>query len=716
MQCGISRDLEITDVYDDLRPDELESHQPMDEDRPILRFQTDVESREAEVELQRWQEGRYVIVRFLDTHFAEEQVNVDVGMIGLVGHFGRCGRHQVPVGPWMRRRVQQAWVHARPLQRTFSSGGWVCDGRDFTGGCRASLTDFHQTTMYNSRFHCSVTGFDLCEACAHDTSLGKVTDASVQADIEALQSASTCKLVGTRLRNLWKRNWLHAIPRYFRHGLLQRVMASLQSCLDHLTQSGRARAILEEEASGRGRGRLASAGTVLHPDPQQSAALRALLQLVSDLVHSILVGVRPGCDIQAPQLFLAGVAAVTASATVGAGSLFAGSRWGNRRKVSCERRQQDVQRDVPIPPESEVGLATSAPVDLYELFGTTKRADEKEIKKKYYDLQKLCHPDVAGPEGEEMCILLNDAWDLLSDEDKRKDYDAQIQLAKPAYLAKMQEVSKDLSPTWKGKRKTLKHHSDYTGVPLSHSKWEKVQPEDRGEKHLDEKMLFVDEWSCICCRNCCDIAPQSFCIQNDNGRANVYMQWGNSEEYLDYAVTSCPVDCIYWVSREELQVLEYVTAEQMVEDKGALPCPLSARQGMAKEPLWDPFSAANSFTAKLADEERRRQMLSESAGESIDAWTQRMKEVFDRLPMKLRMNAEGQTALLGPDQSDRSGQTALQLLQKTITLGSSMDEVSNAEQCTQLLRRHGAEPCASEPACGLPEVMASLEARRPWGS
>ena len=66
----------------------------------------------------------------------------------------------------------------------------------------------------------------------------------------------------------------------------------------------------------------------------------------------------------------------------------------------------------------------------------------------------------------------------------------------------------------------------------------------------------------------------------------------------------------------------------------------------------------------------------------------------------------------GPDQSDRSGQTALQLLQKTITLGSSMDEassnvaeqhrkvflsslqVSNAEQCTQLLRRHGAEPCA----------------------
>ena len=32
------------------------------------------------------------------------------------------------------------------------------------------------------------------------------------------------------------------------------------------------------------------------------------------------------------------------------------------------------------------------------------------------------------PLRQEMCILLNDAWDLLSDEDKRKDYDAQIQL------------------------------------------------------------------------------------------------------------------------------------------------------------------------------------------------------------------------------------------------------------------------------------------------
>jgi len=302
-------------------------------------------------------------------------------------------------------------------------------------------------------------------------------------------------------------------------------------------------------------------------------------------------------------------------------------------------RQRDIQRDVDVGSDMEASITAPTPTDLYELFGADAGADERDLKKKYYDLQKLCHPDVAGPDGEEMCILLNDAWDVLSDSDKRADYDAQIELAKPANLAKLKEISTDLSPTWKGDRKNLKHHNPYTGIPLSHSKWHKVKPEDRGEKHAAERMVFVDEWSCICCRNCCDIAPQSFCIQMDNGRANVYMQWGNSEEYLDYAIQSCPVDCIYWVSREELQVLEYVTAEKMVEDKYMLPCPLSYLQDVIKNPMFDPFRAADGFNAKLKREERQKEIeQATTASESAEEWVRRMKEVFDRLPVKLRTN------------------------------------------------------------------------------
>lgn len=95
-----------------------------------------------------------------------------------------------------------------------------------------------------------------------------------------------------------------------------------------------------------------------------------------------------------------------------------------------------------------------------------------------------------------------------------------FRLAKPANLMKIAPpVSTDLSPTWKGARKTLrlgrkrwrnhgkkmerwsfcwsflwiswlrKHHSDYTGIPLSRSRWSTVPPEDRGEKHAEEKTL-----------------------------------------------------------------------------------------------------------------------------------------------------------------------------------------------------------------------------------
>eukprot|EP00931_Biecheleriopsis_adriatica_P059454 TRINITY_DN35572_c0_g1_i2.p1 TRINITY_DN35572_c0_g1~~TRINITY_DN35572_c0_g1_i2.p1 ORF type:complete len:2564 (+),score=512.69 TRINITY_DN35572_c0_g1_i2:166-7857(+) len=266
---------------------------------PCASFVTDVESREAEVELARWQEGRYLIIRLLDTHYADEQVNVDVGMVGLVGFWGRCARHQVPLGPWMRRRLQQAWVHVRPLQRTFSSGGWVCDGRDFTGGCRSSFLDFHQTNIYTSRFHCAATGFDLCDACAHDPSLGRVTEASVKADMEAMQSPGTCRLVGNRLRNLWRRHWLHALPRYLHAGFLSALFTSLQRYLDG-AQPARPRATEEEATPGRTRGRTPRAAP--NQDPQQTAAIRALLQLVMDLVQGVLLGVRPGCDVQVNDL------------------------------------------------------------------------------------------------------------------------------------------------------------------------------------------------------------------------------------------------------------------------------------------------------------------------------------------------------------------------------------------------------------------------------
>lgn len=251
---------------------------------PSVYFMTDSGSREAEVELRRWREGKYIAIKFLDTH--KDQVNIDVGIIALIGFWGRHSVQQVPLGPWMRRTVQQIWVHPHPLKRMFSSSGWVCDGRDFTGGCRSGQTDFHQSNVYTVTFRCTTSGFDLCEACAYDPTLGKVTETSVLADLEALGDPTLCKLAVTRIRNQWRRNWYATLPMYFQQGLLDVLVSALQKSTD---ATG---ARPEEERISQ---RASSA------ESQKRTARRALLQLTTELTQR-LFGLCPGGDLNVNDL------------------------------------------------------------------------------------------------------------------------------------------------------------------------------------------------------------------------------------------------------------------------------------------------------------------------------------------------------------------------------------------------------------------------------
>nr|XP_057901993.1 dnaJ homolog subfamily A member 3, mitochondrial-like [Doryrhamphus excisus] len=63
--------------------------------------------------------------------------------------------------------------------------------------------------------------------------------------------------------------------------------------------------------------------------------------------------------------------------------------------------------------------------DFYEVLGLTRTASQKEIKKAYYQLAKKYHPDTNpdDPEAKEKFAKLAEAYDVLSDELKRKQYD-----------------------------------------------------------------------------------------------------------------------------------------------------------------------------------------------------------------------------------------------------------------------------------------------------
>ena len=60
------------------------------------------------------------------------------------------------------------------------------------------------------------------------------------------------------------------------------------------------------------------------------------------------------------------------------------------------------------------------------------------------------------------------------------------------------------------------------------------------------------------------IAQSTFFMEEENGRARVFEQWGDDETTVEIARQTCPVDCIHYVPYEELVQLEVRRRDQYI--------------------------------------------------------------------------------------------------------------------------------------------------------
>jgi ferredoxin len=85
---------------------------------------------------------------------------------------------------------------------------------------------------------------------------------------------------------------------------------------------------------------------------------------------------------------------------------------------------------------------------------------------------------------------------------------------------------------------------------------------------LRQKGVYVDEITCIGCKHCAHVAPNTFYIEPEYGRSRVTRQDGESEGLIQEAIDTCPVNCIHWVDFTALKTLEEERKYQVIRPLG----------------------------------------------------------------------------------------------------------------------------------------------------
>lgn len=175
----------------------------------------------------------------------------------------------------------------------------------------------------------------------------------------------------------------------------------------------------------------------------------------------------------------------------------------------------------------------------YAILGVSERASQQEIKRAYRRLARKYHPDRNGATlAEEMIKMVNAAYEVLSDQGKRAQYDRASfsEEEAPAYdSGGVEQVQEPPRAEKKAKKDTDFYHGP-TFIEAPKSRFH----------------IIVEPSLCMAFGSCETLAPKVFVVEKNrriNPKARVESETGADLDTIYAAAQTCPTKAIRIIDR-----------------------------------------------------------------------------------------------------------------------------------------------------------------------